>query len=95
MGVWQQLLAICSGIAIICGAGAWVVKIVKPALGVKERLDKLEATTNQYIAMLKSIESDNRLQNRLLLSMINHQIDGNGIDSMKKIREEMIDLLNK
>ena len=92
---WQQILAICGGISIVGGAGAWIFKVIRPAFLLEKRVTKLEENAEKDYQLLKSMEAGNKVQNRLLLSIINHQIDGNGIERMKQIRDELQDVLFK
>ena len=43
----QTILAICGGISIIGGAGAVIVKVIKPAFHLTARVQKLEETFRQ------------------------------------------------
>ena len=40
---------------------------------------------------LKKLEEMQRQQSKCLAAMLNHQITGNGIDNMKKIRDELLE----
>ncbi len=73
----QQILAACGAISIIGGAGAVIYKVVHPAFKFKNRVEKLEEHSEK--------------ENKCLAAMLNHQITGNGIDNMKKIRDELLE----
>lgn len=95
MEIWSTILAICGGISIVGGAGAIIYKVIRPAFVMEKRVQVLEEKADKDYALLQKITEGNKLQNRLLLSIINHQIDGNGVEKMKQIRDEMQDLLFK
>lgn len=76
-------------------AGIWKIikELRKPNQEVKEKLikhDKLLDTDNKR---LKEIEDSNHMVLQCLLSIINHDITGNGIERMKEIRDDLQDFL--
>lgn len=95
MEVWEKVLAICGGISIVGGAGAWIFKVMRPAFKLEKRVTKLEEKADKDYQLLNNLLQGNKTQNRLLLSLINHQIDGNGIERMKELREELQDEILK
>lgn len=87
----QEILAICGGISIIGGAGAVIFKILHPAFQFKNRVEKLEDHSEKDYKRLVNLEEMQKQQNKCLAAMLNHQITGNGIDNMKKIRDELLE----
>jgi len=53
-----------------------------------------EHDRNDYEA-LQHLNKMNRAQCNLLLCMINHMIDGNGIEEMKRTRKQITDILSE
>ncbi len=92
---WTQILAICGGISIVGGAGAWIYKVIRPFFLLNKRVEVLEEKADKDYRLLQKMSEGNRTQNRLLLSIINHMIDGNNIERMKETRDELTDLLTK
>lgn len=87
----QTVLSICGAISIAGGAGAIIVKVIKPAFQLNNRVEKLERhSENDYQRMLK-LEEMQRQQSKSLAALLNHQITGNGIEAMKKIRDELLE----
>ena len=87
----EQILAVCGGISIIGGAGAVIYKIIYPALQFSQRVEQLEEHSENDYQRLKGLEEMQKQQSKCLAAMLNHQITGNGIENMKKIRDEVLE----
>jgi hypothetical protein len=87
----QQILSICGAISIVGGAGAIVVKVIRPAFLLNKRVSQLEVYNDKDYKKLQSLEDMQKQQSKCLAAMLNHQITGNGIDEMKKIRDELLE----
>ena len=87
----QMFLSICGAIGIVGGAGAVVVKVIRPAFRLTKRVEQLEKYNETDYKRLKSLEEMQKQQSKSLAAMLNHQITGNGIESMKKIRDELLE----
>lgn len=98
----ETLLAICGGISIIGGAIAVVWKLIRPATQMVDRVETLERHdkesykhTEEIEKSLENVKNTQKETLRCLVSMLNHEITGNGVDEMKKIRDELTDLIAK
>lgn len=89
--MFEQILAICGGISIFGGAGAVIYKIIHPAFKFSNRVELLEAHSENDYRRLTKLEEMQRQQSKCLAAMLNHQITGNGINNMKKIRDELLE----
>lgn len=89
----QLILSICGLISMIGGAGAVVLNVIRPALGLSRRVKKLEECNCIQYKRLKSLEEMQRQQSKCLAAMLNLEITGNGIENMKKIRDELLESL--
>lgn len=87
----QTLLSICGAVSIVGGAGAVVVKVIKPAFKLSKRVELLEQYNQADYQRLKALEEMQKQQSKSLAAMLNHQITGNGIENMKKIRDELLE----
>lgn len=87
----EQILAICGSISIIGGAGAVIYKIIHPAFKFSNRVELLEEHSEKDYRRLQKLEEMQRQQSKCLAAMLNHQITGNGIENMKKIRDELLE----
>ena len=86
----ETILAICGGISIIGGAGAVIVKVIKPAFHLTARVQKLEEHSDKDYKRLVALENMQQ-QSKSLAALLNHQITGNGVEAMKQIRDELLE----
>lgn len=91
MELLQQILSICGTVSIVGGAGAVIVKIIKPAFQLTKRVNQLEIYNEKDYKRLQSLEEMQKQQSKCLAAMLNHQITGNGIEYMKAIRDELLE----
>ena len=96
MDTLQQFLTICGGISIIGGALGVIWKVFRPAYALSKRVDEIASKQRKdfdrmqnYDTKLNYFEEMQRAQSKCLLALLNHQITGNGIEEMKKIRDEI------
>lgn len=86
----QTILSICGAVSLMGGAGAVIVKIIKPAFQLTKRVSQLEVYNEKDYKRLQSLEEMQKQQSKCLAAMLNHQITGNGIDHMKEIRDDLL-----
>ena len=91
METLQLFLSICGGISIVGGAGAVVFKIIKPAFRINKRVEILEEHDQKDYGRLVELTEMQRQQSKCLAALLNHLITGNGVDNMKKIRDELLE----
>ncbi len=87
----QTFLSVCGAVSIVGGAGAVVAKVIKPAFRMTKRVEQLEEYNEKDYKSIKALEEMQKQQSKCLAAMLNHQITGNGIESMKKIRDELLE----
>ena len=87
----QMVLSICGAVSIVGGAGAVIIKVIKPAFRLTKRVEKLEELSDKDYKRLLALEEMQKQQSKSLAALLNHQITGNGIESMKKIRDELLE----
>ncbi|RGX25793.1 CTP synthase [Enterocloster asparagiformis] len=86
-----MVLSICGAVSIVGGAGAVIIKVIKPAFRLTKRVEKLEELSDKDYKRLLALEEMQKQQSKSLAALLNHQITGNGIESMKKIRDELLE----
>lgn len=79
----------------IAGVVALVHKFSKPHQTLKEKVDRHDELLGRDKVRLDEIESGNQLILRSLMSLIEHEINGNSVDKLKKIKEDIHDYLIK
>jgi hypothetical protein len=97
---WELIAGVAGAVVLIGNAGAMIYKWIRPALMVKQKVEELDRrTVNDFEAikeMREAIErSDqvNQLHLNVMLKMLNHMIDGNGKEEMRKTRDDIQDML--
>lgn len=91
METLQTILSICGGISIVGGAGAVIYKVIAPAFKLTKRVDQMEDHIEKDYKRMLSLEEMQKQQSKCLAAMLNHTITGNGIEPMKKIRDELLE----
>lgn len=86
---WQVLMAICAGVVALGGAQAVLSRLMKPGhdlvVTVEEHERKLDA---QQTAIAELVEGQ-RIENRCMLQLLNHLIDGNHVEQLKSERDAL------
>lgn len=85
----EQILGFCALITALWGLWKIVKEWKKPSEDLKKTVDKHSELLDTDNKRLKEIEESNKMMLQTLLAMINHNITGNGIDSMKEIRDKL------
>ncbi len=93
---WTTLLAFFGALSVIAGGVKVVLQLFTPFKEIRAELSEHKIRLDKHdeflhndkgaIAELQAMSRDNALVN---LAMLNHWIDGNGTDEMKKLREDI------
>ena len=89
----NTILAICGGISIVGGAIAIVWKIVNPAVKLGKRVEVLEEKADKDYTAIEDIKSAQSLLCQGMLAMMDSQLSGNNVESLKKTKEGLIKYL--
>lgn len=99
---WAEVAAILGGIVLIGNAGAVVFKWLRPAMNVKRDVEQLQRDVahmreheKKDLETLKTIKDMNKMQSRAMLDIVNHMIDGNHVEQMKKTRDDITEMLTR
>lgn len=87
---FQSFLSICGAISIIGGAGAVIWKVIAPAWNLNKRVVKVEERDGEIFERLKTVEDMQKVQSKCLAAMLDHMITGNGVESMKDVKNELL-----
>lgn len=91
-----QLMWLCTLIAGLWGVWKIIKEIRKPSDDLKAEVDKHAELLDNDNKRLKTYEETNRMVLQCLLVIINHEITGNGIETMKEARDKLQEyLVNK
>jgi disulfide oxidoreductase YuzD len=96
----DTFLKFCGIIGIIATAAKGIVYFLTPYRETKKKIDEHEKRLNDHDTYLKNdkekLESLTKLSKdslRLQLAVVNHAIDGNGIERLRQVREDIQDEL--
>lgn len=101
---YEMISFACGAVIMVGGACAVLYKLIKPVIAIiqkdktdreefEERITCIEKHQEKDLERFQCQEELTKVQLKALLSLVNHMIDGNGIESMKKIRNELQDIL--
>ena len=92
----EQIIYICSFIAAVWGIWKIVKEIRKPNDDLKAEVSKHTRLLDNDNKRLKEYEESNRMILQCLLVIINHEITGNGIENLKRAKDDLEEyLINK
>lgn len=85
----EQIVWVCSFIICVCGAWKIVKEFRKPNNDVRTSVERHEELLANDDERLKQLDLSNQMILKCLLVIMNHEITGNGIENMKKARDEL------
>lgn len=98
----DTILAVGGGIVLLGNVCKIIYKVFHPAVkvkqdveAVKQEVEELKNHDRKDYEAIQHLNKMNRAQCNLLLSMMNHMIDGNGIEKMKATRDEIQNMLSE
>lgn len=90
---WERLLVLAAAIVLLGNMlktfGTWFA----PAKNLKKTVDEHEKRLKNDDKRLNQQDADNQMMLKCMFVLINHDIDGNGIDKLKSTREELQEYL--
>ena len=89
----NDLLYLCGAIATIWGAYKIIKEIKKPSDDLKATVKKHDELLTKNKEEIKEIEEGQKVICKSILAMINHELTGNDVTNMKKMRDELQDYL--
>lgn len=88
-----EILAIGGAIVLAGNVGAVIFKILKPSIDIRKRVEELERHNEADYIRIQKLEELSKAQCKMLLVMIDHMIDGNNVEKMKKTRDQIIEIM--
>ena len=89
----EQILGLCAFVTAVWGVYKIIKEVRKPSADLKKEVDEHARLLESDNKRLKEVEESNRLILQSLLVIVNHEISGNGIEGMKKTRDELQEYL--
>lgn len=91
-----ELYELIDKIVVICGAvmaiwGVWKIikEIKKPSDDIRKKVEEHEAKLKRDDSRLKDIEDYQKVICSCLLTMVDHEITGNGIEQLKSTKRDL------
>lgn len=85
----NYVLYICGAIATVWGVCKIVKEIKKPSNDLKKTVKKHEECLRRNEKEIEEIKEGNKVICKSIMTMINHELFGNDISNMKKMRDEL------
>ena len=86
---WDKLLVLAAAVVLIGNMiktlGAWL----NPIKSIVEKVDEHETKLQNDDERITKQESDMQMMLKCMLVLMNHDIDGNGVDKLKSTRDEL------
>lgn len=89
----EQILWVCSFLGGLWGVWKIVKELKKPSDDLRRMVRDHEEKLNNDNERLNNIEEQNKMILQSMLVIINHEITGNGVENMKKTRDEIQEYL--
>lgn len=89
----EQILWVCSFLGGLWGVWKIVKELRKPSDDLRNMVRDHEEKLNNDNERLNNIEEQNKMILQSMLVIINHEITGNGVENMKKTRDEIQEYL--
>lgn len=90
---WELVLGVAGGIITIAEAFKIIKNLGSPAKNLKQKVEKHDALLDNNNKRLLSIEQTNRMMCKSMIALLDHEVTGNGIEKLKKLKTEMQDFL--
>lgn len=90
---WEAILAIAGGVVLLGNFFKTVAGWLAPAKKLTDTVAEHERKLQNDDKRLDQLETDNQMILKSLFALVNHDIDGNGIDRLKATREELQDYI--
>ena len=87
------ILAVCGAISVIGGAIAILYKWASPAIKLKNQVDELSESNAELTKKLELLTDNTQALCRCVLALLDSNINGNNIDSLKAVKDELQDFL--
>ena len=89
----NSVLAICGGLAILYSGISAIAKMLSPYKQLEDTVNRHNKILDNDNKRLEYMEESNKLTLKCMLTLIDHEITGNGIDGMKTLKKEINDFL--
>ena len=89
----NEAIAICANVATVLVAVSWLYKVVKPVKDFTEDVKEMKEDVKALKDDVKNMKESNKVQCRYMVTIADHMLTGNGVDKIRKTRDELVDHL--
>ena len=91
---WGWVVSVLGAIILLSNGIKAIRELLTPATAIAEKVEKLDRRDNaakfeEINTALGKQEQTNQAVLKALVAIVNHEIDGNGIEGLKKARDEL------
>ena len=93
---WGWVVSVLGAIILLANGIKAIRELLTPATAIAEKVEKLDRRDKEYAVKVEEIntalgkhEQTNQAVLKALVAIVNHEIDGNGIEGLKKARDEL------
>ena len=87
--ILNGIIYLCGVIVTVWGAYKVIKEIKKPSENLRETVKKHEELLIKDDAEIKEIKEGNKVICKSIMTMINHELSGNDVTNMRKVRDEL------
>lgn len=90
---WQTLLIIFGCVSTIGGGITYIFKLFKPYSDLKKTVALQEHDIKKNRETIEEYKNAVKVQNKVLLALVDHNITGNSIEKLKQAKNDLQDYL--
>lgn len=95
---FSTILAFFGAVSVIAGGVKVITQMLSPFKKLSDRIDECERRLEKHDGLfandkkaLDKLQENDKSNTKVIIVLLNHFIDGNGIQKMKELREEIQD----
>ncbi len=90
---WELILGVAGGIIVIYNAIKVILNLTNPVISLKTKIEKHDKMLDNDNKRLNSFEKSNNMLCKSMLALLEHEITGNSVERLKKVKTEMQEFL--
>ena len=87
------LMSVCGGISVVGGAVAVIVRLTKPATGLRQRIEKIDRHEKELYDSFLELKQLQTLMCKGLVTILENEISGTSGERVKAVKEEIQEYL--
>ncbi len=90
---WELILGVAGGVVVIFNAIKAILNLANPVMSLKTKIEKHDKMLDNDNKRLNSFEKSNNMLCKSMLALLEHEITGNSVERLKKVKTEMQEFL--